>query len=175
VVNPADIYVLVGLSAFDRPTWTYRELGNQLDVPVPLVQRALKRSSDAGLYEPTAKRVHLANFEEFLVHAVRFVAPARLGEVVPGVPAAWGAPPMSSLIVESADALPPVWPLPSGRVRGQALRPLHESAVLAALQHPELAELLAVVDSLRAGDVRVRAVAADVARDLLRAAASRRQ
>lgn len=175
MVSPADIYLLSGLVARDRQPWTYRELAKELAVPLPLVQRALKRASDAGLYQAEARDVHLPNFEEFLLHALRFVAPAQLGEVVPGVPAAWAAPPMSDLIRESGNELPPVWPTASGRVRGQALHPLHRAAIVASRQHPRLGELLAVIDSLRAGDVRVRGVASDVARDLLRAGRSGRR
>jgi len=165
----SDIYVLVGLSCVDSESWTYRSLAEYLRVPVSLVQRSLRRAAESGLYLPASRTVHRPNLGEFLVHAGRFVAPARLGAVVPGVPAAWAAPPLSSLIVESGDELPPVWPSANGRVRGQALEPLHAAAPAAASLHAELAELLAVVDSLRAGDLRVRTVAGRVVADMLRA------
>ena len=55
-----------------------------------------------------------------------------------------------------------MWPSARARVRGQALQPLHKSAVAAAEKLPQLGELLAIVDSLRAGDVRVRSVAAEM-------------
>lgn len=167
MVQPADIYVLCGLITNDHDAWTYRELARDLGVPHPLVQRALKRAETAGLYLGDSKRIHRANVEEFLVHAVRFVAPAKLGSVVPGVPAAWAAPPVSSVIRESGD-LPPVWPSALGRVRGQALPPLHDAAVSAVDRIPRLGELLAIVDSLRAGDIRVRSVAAEMLAKTLR-------
>jgi hypothetical protein len=66
---------------------------------------------------------------------------------------------VSQRIRESGD-LPPVWPAADGRVRGQALTPLHDSAVSAVNEFPRLGQLLAIVDSLRAGDPRVRSVAA---------------
>ncbi len=106
--------------------------------------------------------------EEFLLHGLRFLAPVKLGGVVSGVPAAWAALPVSRVICESGD-LPPVWPAAAGRVRGQALPPLHRAAVSAAEEMPQLGELLAIVDSLRAGDVRVRSVAADMLTQLVRA------
>jgi len=172
VVGPSDIYVLAGLVSGGRQPWTYRDLAKRLGVPVPLIQRALKRSAAAGLYRREAKEVHLANFEEFLLHAIRFAAPAELGAIVTGTPAAWAAPPVSEQIVESGDEFPPVWPYAAGRSRGQALPPLHPSAVLASERDHRLGEMLAVIDSLRAGDVRVRAVAGDIARSTLRARAS---
>ncbi len=167
MVNPGDIYVLAGLVASDREHWTYRGLAAELDVPLPFVQRALKRSAEAGLYDPELRRVRLPNFEEFLLHAVRYVAPARLGEVVPGVPAAWAAEPVSSEIREPGSALPPVWPSAVGRVRGQAIDPLHKGAVSAAERNPRLSAILAIIDSLRAGNARVRSVAAALVRDEL--------
>jgi hypothetical protein len=175
VVSPSDIYVLAGLVARGDDAWTYRDLAKRLDVPLPLVQRALKRAAAANLYRPEAKAVHLPNFEEFLLHAIRFAAPARLGEVVPGVPAAWAASPMSSWIRESGDELPPVWPFAAGKVRGQALPPLHAAAITASLDDRRLGELLSVIDSLRVGDVRVRSVAEDAARTWLRETARPQQ
>ena len=75
---------------------------------------------------------------------------------------------MSRLIREVGD-LPPVWPAAHGGTRGQELRPLHESAVRAVETLPRLSDLLAIIDSIRAGDVRVRKVAAEQARKALRA------
>lgn len=167
MVKPSDIYVLAGLLTLNEGRWTYRKLAEQLQVPLPLVQRSLSRAAAADLYEPESKRVHVPNFERFLP-ALRHVAPAPLGEVVPGVPAAWAAAPMSQIVVEVGDDLPPVWPSALGRTRGRALRPLHESAAEASQRNPRLGELLSVIDSFRAGDVRVRSVAEDVAHDLLR-------
>lgn len=159
VLQPSDIYVLCGLAAVGEESWTYRDLAKRLGVPHALVQRALRRAEEAGLYSRESRGVHRPNLEEFLLHGLRFVAPAKLGLVVPGMPAAWAAPPVSRRIRESGD-LPPVWPAAEGRVRGQALAPLHEAAVSAVDGFPRLGELLAIVDSLRTGDPRVRSVAA---------------
>lgn len=159
MIQPSDVYVLSGIAALDEGNWTYRDLAKRLKVPHALVQRALQRAEEAGLYSGASRRVHRANLEEFLLHGLRFIAPGKLGSVVPGVPAAWAATPVSRRIRESGD-LPPVWPAGRGGARGQALAPLHEAAVSAVEDFPRLGELLAIVDSLRAGDPRVRSVAA---------------
>jgi hypothetical protein len=161
VLHSSDIYVLAGLAAFADDGWTFRSLAERLEMPHVSVQRALVRATDANLYLADERRVHLPNLEEFLAHGVRFLAPARLGSVVPGVPAAWAAAPMVGPIRESEGELPPVWPSVLRKVRGQALEPLHPSAVLSAAAFPELGELLAIIDCLRAGDLRIRTVAAD--------------
>lgn len=167
MVKDPDVYVLSGLLAHDGP-WSYRSLAERLRVPHPVVQRALERAKGADLYSADRREVHLPHFEEFALHALRFVAPARLGALTPGVPAAWAAEPMASAIRSSGDEPPPVWPYAQGRVRGQAIEPLHSAAPEAAENWPELGEVLALLDSLRNGDARVRQVAGDFLSGMLR-------
>lgn len=102
------------------------------------------------------------------MHAIRFVAPTHLGALVPGVPAAWAAAPMAEKIRSSSDEPPPVWPYARGDVRGQAIEPLHRAAPEAVAAWPELGEMLSLLDSLRAGDARVRSVAGDLFSERLR-------
>jgi hypothetical protein len=168
MVGPTDIYILAGALADEPETWTLRDLAVRLFVDHTLVHRALKRAENAGLYRASVKVINRANFEELTIHAVRFIAPARLGELTRGVPAAWAAEPISAIIHQRESEPPPVWPSALGAVRGQALQPLHPAAVLASQETPALARLLSIIDSLRAGDVRVRGVAATALRDTLR-------
>ncbi|HEX5763148.1 MAG TPA: hypothetical protein VFY04_08505 [Solirubrobacterales bacterium] len=167
MVKDSDVYVLSGLLAHDG-AWSYRSLAERLHVPHPVVQRALERAKGADLYSVDRREVHFPHFEEFALHALRFVAPARLGALTPGVPAAWAAEPMVAAIRSSGDEPPPVWPYAHGRVRGQAIEPLHSAAPEAVENWPELGEVLALLDSLRAGDVRVRKVAGDLFSKMLR-------
>lgn len=167
VVKKSDIYVLSGLLAH-AGDWSYRSLAERLHVPHPVVQRGLARAQDADLYSAGRREVHLPHFEEFAVHALRFVAPAQLGALVPGMPAAWAAEPMASAILSSGEEPPPVWPYAQGVERGQAIEPLHPAAPEAVGDWPELDEILALLDSLRAGDSRVRRVAEDLLMHLLR-------
>jgi len=166
MVKGADIYVLSGLLAH-RGKWSYRSLADRLHVPHPVVQRALARARQADLYSGKRREVHIPHFEEFALHALRFVAPVRLGALVPGVPAAWAAEPMASAIHSSGEEPPPVWPYARGQVRGQAIEPLHPAAPEAVEGWSELGEILTLLDSLRAGDPRVRGVAEDLLMSLL--------
>ena len=166
MIRKSDIYVLSGLLA-QGSDWSYRSLADRLHVPHAVVQRALARTQEADLYLPERREVHVPHFEEFALHALRFVAPAQLGALVPGVPAAWAAEPMAGAIHSSGEEPPPVWPWARGRVRGQAIEPLHPAAVEAEEDWPKLGEILALLDSLRAGDPRVRRVAEDLLMALL--------
>lgn len=174
MVKKSDVYVLSGLLAQDGD-WSYRSLADRLRVPHPVVQRALSRAQGAGLYSAERRAVHLPHFEEFAAHALRFVAPAQLGALVPGVPTAWAAEPMASAIRSSSDDPPPVWPFARGEVRGQAIEPLHSAAPEAIGEWSHLGEILTVLDSLRVGDSRVRKVAQEFLSEMLgeRAEASR--
>ena len=75
---------------------------------------------------------------------------------------------MASAIHSSGEDPPPVWPYARGQVRGQAIEPLHPAAPEAVEGWPQLGEILAVLDSLRAGDPRVRKVAEDLLSKMLR-------
>jgi hypothetical protein len=138
--------------------WTVRALAVETTIPKSVVQRSLKRLAAAGLVDERRQRANLSQSEEFLTHAVKYLWPASPGGLTCGVPAAWAAPPLSDELV--TDDLPPVWPEPDGTVRGLALPPIHESAVEAARRDPELAQRLALIDTLRAGDARARGIAA---------------
>lgn len=170
MVKAADIYVLSGLLSQGRGAWSYRSLADRLQVPHAVVQRALERGRIASLCSADKRQVHLPNFEEFAV-ALRFIFPAELGGLTPGIPAAWAAEPMSSEIRSSGSEPPPVWPYAQGTVRGQALEPLHPAAPKAVEGWPQLGEILALVDSLRAGDGRVRRVAEELLASRLRSLA----
>jgi hypothetical protein len=158
MIKNSDVYVLGGLLAH-QDDWTYRSLADLLHVPHAVVQRALERAKDADLYSGARREVHLPHFEEFAIHALRFVAPAQLGPLAPGVPAAWAAEPMAKAIHSAGDDPPPVWPYAPGQVRGQSVEPLHPAAPEVVADWPELSEILALLDSLRVGDPRVRQVA----------------
>ena len=174
MLGPTDIYVLAGVISNDDGSWTLRGLAGALHVDHTLVHRALKRAEIAELYNAHSRRVNLANFEELTIHAARFIAPAPLGALTRGLPAAWAAEPISKLVHQAQGEPPPVWPSALGAARGQALEPLHPAAIEASHDAP-LAALLAILDSLRAGDLRIRKVAAAALRDMLRGADSPHQ
>ncbi|HZL49296.1 MAG TPA: hypothetical protein VFC30_09830 [Solirubrobacteraceae bacterium] len=168
MIGSTDLYVLAGALSSEEESWTLRELAARLHVDHTLVHRALKRTERAGLYRASSKQVNLPNFEEIMIHGARFIAPAPLGELTRGVSAAWAAEPISAIIHQADSEPPPVWPSALGTVRGQSLEPLHPAAVQASQDESALARLLSIIDSLRAGDVRVRQVATTALRDTLR-------
>jgi hypothetical protein len=155
MLNDADLYILAGVSALSPDgRMPYRELSDRLGVPIANLQRSFRRLEGARLVR-RGRRPNLSHAVELFIHGAKYIAPAELGPVVPGVPTAWAAAPLRGRIADRSD-LPPVWPALDGDVRGRAVEPLHKSAVEAAAKDQRLAGLLALIDALRVGDARVR-------------------
>ena len=119
---------------------------------------AVKRAVASGLVDASDRTVRRRALLEFLVHGLRYVFPPEWGGVTRGVPTSYGAPPLRSQFAEGD--LPPVWPHPEGTTRGEALAPLYRSVPEAALRDSTLHEWLALIDAVRTGRARERALAA---------------
>ncbi len=150
--------VLLGLLRHPGDDWTVRSLAAELRLPPATVQRALERLALVRVFDAGRRRVNVGACEELFIHALRFIAPAAVGGETRGLPTAWAAPPLVERLAGNDD-LPPVWPDPLGEVRGLEVRPLHPRVVSLAQADAEMYELLALVDGLRVGDARVRALA----------------
>jgi hypothetical protein len=112
----------------------------------------------ARLLDPETKRVRREALLDFLVHGVPYSFPASPKELTRGMPTAWAAPVMAQKF-NSSDQIQPVWPDPNGSIQGASVAPLYASVPGAARRDPELYGLLALVDALRIGRARERAVA----------------
>lgn len=151
-----DIVVLLALVGHEGESQTV--LVGRLGWHAAGVHRSIGRLQDAGLFERSRRRVAVARAEEFLVHGAKYVFPASSGEMTRGLPTAWGAPPLVTEIASGADA-PPVWPDAASEGWGHAFEPLHAIAVQAAKNDAQVYERLALVDAIRGGDARSRAIA----------------
>jgi hypothetical protein len=167
-LKPQDLLVVLKILVRNREPWNYSGLAVELAMSPAEVHQSVKRATSAGLLfkDPRAEdsrsgRAHVVNraaLLEFLLHGLKYVFIPELGGEARGMPTAHAAPPLASRIVQ-ADALPPVWPSAEGAVRGLSLSPLYRSAPFAAGRDPNLYELLALVDALRAGRARERELA----------------
>ena len=137
---------------------SYSELADDLFMSPSEVHAAVKRAASAGLIDRSSKRVKRRALEEFVIHGLKYAFPPSYGSITRGMPTAHAAPPISAMVVDSED-LPPVWPSPEGTVRGYELKPLYRTVTKAARKDRKLYELLALVDAVRAGRARERALA----------------
>lgn len=147
-----DIVVLVAVIGEDGPT--IPALAERIGSDLASVHRSLLRLEEVRLLRE-GRRVNLVNCEELLVHALRYMFPAKFSGESRGVPTAWAAPALASVFA-SDDGPPPVWPSWDGEVRGIAVEPLYKSVPEVARRDPELYRRLAFVDALRFGEARHR-------------------
>ncbi|EIP98899.1 hypothetical protein OpiT1DRAFT_03376 [Opitutaceae bacterium TAV1] len=152
-----DVIVALKL-ALEGSRRSYAELGRELGMSASEAHAAVRRLGEAHLLDPETREVRRELLRNFLIHGVPYAFPAHPKEVTRGMPTAWAAPVMSGKFTV-AEQVPPVWPDPDGHVQGAAVRPLYSSAPGAARRDPELYALLALVDALRIGRARERALA----------------
>jgi hypothetical protein len=157
ITKPQDVVVALKL-CLGAENQSYAELGRSLGMSASEVHAAVRRLIEARLVDPDTKAVRRQALRNFLVHGVPHSFPAILKSVTRGMPTAWAAPVMSGKF-DVSEQLPPVWPDPDGRIRGESVQPLYASVPGAARRDPALYALLALVDALRIGRARERSLA----------------
>jgi len=159
-LKPQDVLVLLKLVAIGQRAWTYASLAAELGISASQLHDAIRRVLRARLAVKRAGAVvpRIRNLEGFLVHGLAYVFVPERGEMTRGLPTAHAAPPLAQQIVQDGEP-PPVWPDPSGEVRGISFKPLCKSAPHAARADPALYELLVLVDAIRDGRARERTIA----------------
>jgi hypothetical protein len=161
-LKPQDLLVLLKVAAHPPQRWTYAALGAALSMSASETHASVQRAVASGLAVAPARGQWSpirANLLEFVLHGVRYVWPAIPGPVKRGVPTAFGAEPLASQLT-AAPGEAPVWAHPKGTSKGPTLSPLYRTAPQAALADPALHRLLALLDALRTGRARERALAA---------------
>ncbi len=150
--------------------FTVRALQDATGISKSEVSQALKRCYAAGLAKPdrlnNLPQVNEQALEEFLLHGLRYVFPAKPAEITRGIATAWAAPVLQQKISSSSEIIP-VWPDAHGNTRGQAIEPLYKTVPFAVRRDAKLYALLAVVDSIRIGQARERKIASDTLITLL--------
>ena len=110
------------------------------------------------------RRVLARNLVELFVHGVQYVFPASFGPRQRGMVTSASAAPLRA---HMAATTPIVWPTADGTVLGDALAPLHPSAIHLSRRVPEAYEVLALADALRAGRAREKRLATTLLQERL--------
>ena len=159
-LRPQDVVVLAKLLTYKTGRPPIARMSSELALSGSEVHAALRRLATSRLLSDDASgnRPLLENAEEFLVHGVKYMFPARRGEVTRGVPTSHSAVPLIGHFGPSSD-LPVVWPLLEGSQRGVTLEPLYKTLPGVALRDQALYELMVLIDALREGRPRERQIA----------------
>jgi hypothetical protein len=155
-MRPQDVLILLKIIALDRKDFYLKDLSQELSISSSEVTESVNRSMLAGLIAEDKKTVMRKALFEFLIHGLPYVFPQKPGALVPGIPTAHSAPPLSKEF--KSDELY-VWPDSKGEVRGQNIEPFHHGQIKAVKQDKMLYELLALCDALRVGKTREKKMA----------------
>ncbi|WP_179415971.1 hypothetical protein HDF19_06725 [Mucilaginibacter sp. E4BP6] len=149
-MRPHDVVVLLKIiSQGDK--WLNRDLSEGLYISSSEISESLNRSMIARLISPDKKKVFKSALIRFIENGLPFVFPVKPGAVERGIPTAHSAPILKEYILSEEHY---VWPTPHGKVRGQSIMPLYPNQVKAVMTDDKLYNMLALVDSVRAGKVR---------------------
>ncbi|HKS06879.1 MAG TPA: hypothetical protein VJR92_11235 [Gemmatimonadaceae bacterium] len=162
-LHPFDVVLAIRLA---RPAGTLAQLGEELAVVASRVHASLVRLQAAGLVRPGTRETNRLALIEFLEHGVRYAFPGAIGREALGIPTAHSAEILASEI-DASDAL--VWPATDADspVRGYSIAPLYPGATQLPRTSPETYRIVALVDALRVGGSRERALAAKHIRNAL--------
>ncbi len=169
VLKPQDLAVALKLVALKGPWMPYAQLAKRLHLSQFEVHAAVQRLIAARLVVDREGKVvpSMAALRMFVVKGAPYAYPPVRGEVTVGFPTAYAVPPLNDMVLYSQE-MPPVWPHPQGKVRGQAILPLYPKLPLAAQSDPVFYELLALFDALRMGQARERELASGLLEDRLK-------
>jgi hypothetical protein len=160
MLKPQDLVSVIYLGLHQGP-WTYPGISSALGLSASEAHAAVKRAQASGLINLHTRRPMKAELLEFLIHGVRYAYPVERGGLTRGLPTAHAAPPLNGRIMTSADDAIPVWPDAEGSARGEAWTPLYPKAPQACRRDASLYEVLALIDAIRGGKARERAIAVD--------------
>jgi len=165
VLKPQDILVCLDVALHDDRR-SYAAIAAHLHMSVGAAHAAIQRSIEAQLLDEAGRPI-VPNLLEFIVYGARYAFFTKLGRVTRGVPTGVAAPHVQDWITGHQESIW-VWPDPHGSVRGQSVEPLFPTVPQTAMECEGLHLSLAMVDLLRVGSARQRAVAVDALERQLR-------
>jgi hypothetical protein len=154
-----------------HPTfYTARALEQQTGISKTQINLSLKHCMEIGLARTDRKlgvpRANTKALFEFIVYGLKYVLPARAGELTRGIATGFAAPVLEKSLISAGEHVP-VWPYARGNTMGMKVEPLFKTAADAARRDPEMYALLALVDAIRLGQPRERNLAAELLRHRL--------
>jgi hypothetical protein len=149
---------------FLESQFSVRALAHETGISKSQVSLSLNRCYAVGLAKKDRKTLlpkpNSQALLEFIFYGLRYVFPAKLGEVTRGIATSIAAPVLQGKLM-SAGELAPVWPNPKGNTKGMAVEPLHKDVDKAIINDPNLYAMLALTDAIRLGHPRERNMAFD--------------
>lgn len=157
MLKPQDVVILLKVLCWEG-TWTYEQLALSLKTSTSVVHESLRRCEVSRLYHRNYRQVMREALLEFLVHGVKYVFPATVGNLKRGIPTAHSAEPLKDLLMVG-EPMPYVWGFSRGTVKGQEIKPLYKQLPEVIGDDRRFYEILCLVDALRIGKMREQELA----------------
>jgi hypothetical protein len=152
----------VGFQGVDP--YSVRNLETLLGISKTEINASVKRSLSSGLAikdrDTGRANPNRRNLNNFILHGMKFVFPAKPGAMTRGIPTAFAAPMLKSLLVSGGEYIY-VWPFADGREIGQSVAPLFKSVPEAVQKDERLYEYLSLIDAIRLGNQREAGLAGE--------------
>lgn len=161
-MRPHDVVILLKIASKGQQNWYMRDLANELGISKSEISESIHRSVIAGLISSDKRTLKKLALIDFLTSGLRYIYPQQAGAIVRGMGTAHSAPPLNNEIMSEE---PYVWPYAKGKLRGQAIEPLHPKLPEACLKDEKLYELMALTDAIRAGKTRERYLAVELIKE----------
>lgn len=153
-----------------KDRYSVRNLEAMTGISKSEISGSLKRSISVGLAVLDRKsqlpRANNRGLRDFIAFGIKYVFPAKPGQIMRGIPTSFAAPVMAGKLMTAGEIIN-VWPDPTGKEKGQSVQPLFKSVPRAVKQDPVLYKLLALVDAIRLGSVRESKVAIELLDEIL--------
>jgi hypothetical protein len=144
--------------------YSVRGLESSLGISKTEVNASINRSIASGLAVKDREFRRAApnrrNLCNFIINGLKFVFPAKPGAMERGIPTAFAAPMLKSLLISGGEYIY-VWPYAKGKEMGQSIEPLFKSVPEAVQSDDRLYEYLALIDGIRLGKQREANLAAE--------------
>lgn len=153
----------------DEP-YSIRGLAASLGISKTEVHASINRSLFSGLAikDRITGRIrpnHRA-LGNFITHGLKYVFPVKPGGITRGIPTAFAAPMLNSLLISPGEYIY-IWPDAEGKIMGQFVEPLFKSVPEAVKNDEQLYEYLALIDAIRLGRPREAGLAAKLLEERL--------
>jgi len=146
--------------------WTYSTVGYELEMSPSMVHSAVKRATQARLFDPNSRRPRSKALEEFLIHGVKYAFPPDIGSLTRGIPTAFASPALEGKLAYNSEEIY-VWPYAEGNRRGISFSPLYKSVPKIATKDQRLYTALGLLDAIRLGTARESKLAEELLIDML--------
>jgi hypothetical protein len=158
-MRPHDIIVLLKIASKGQENWLMKDLAYELEISASEISESLNRSVIAGLLSKDKKSLNKLSLLDFLRSGLQYVFPQQPGAIVRGLETAHSASPLKQHILSDESY---VWPYAEGKIRGQAIEPLHPKVPIACLRDKKFYELISLADAIRVGKVREKKLAIEM-------------